>query len=92
MAKALTRCRTAFQRAEKRRLRRAASRLRWCYLAFFLAGLAGAAAASSPRPADNQPLPVLVPRYSLQRKIEILIEERPIERALAWIKFKTGDV
>jgi len=39
MAKALTGCRMADQWADKRRLRRAASRLRQCYLAF-LAGLA----------------------------------------------------
>ena len=39
MAKALTGCRMADQWADKRRLRRAASRLRQCYLAFFLAGL-----------------------------------------------------
>ena len=39
MAKALIGCRMALERAEKRRLRRAAFRLRRCYLAF-LAGLA----------------------------------------------------
>ncbi len=56
-----------------------------------LRGLAGAAA-SAPRPAGEPIPPVLVPRYDLQRKIEILIKERPIERALAWIKFKTREV
>lgn len=39
MAMTLIRYRRVIQRAEKRRLRRAASRLRGCYLAF-LAGLA----------------------------------------------------
>lgn len=37
-------------------------------------------------------IPVLVPRYTLEQKIEILTKERPIERALTLIKSKSGEV
>ncbi|GEM_PF-3731827 len=58
-----------------------------------IGALAAMAAASSSASDASAPAPsVLVPRYSLERKIEILTEERPIERALVLIKSKSGEV
>jgi hypothetical protein len=39
-----------------------------------------------------RPIPALVPRYTLEQKIEILTKEQPIERALILIKSKSGEV
>lgn len=51
-----------------------------------------AASSSSASDASVTAPPVFVPRYSLEQKIEILTEERPIERALVLIKSKSEEV
>jgi hypothetical protein len=53
--------------------------------------LASVVTASATASADKVRLPDLVPRYDFRKKIDILVNERPIERALAAIKSKTGD-
>lgn len=53
---------------------------------------AAAAQAEADAAIPVRPIPLLVPRYTLEQKIEILIKERPIERALALIKSKSGEV
>lgn len=53
--------------------------------------LALVVATSATASAEEVRLPELVPRYDLRKKIDILVNERPIERALAVIKLKTGD-
>jgi hypothetical protein len=58
----------------------------------FLRPLAAAAAeraAGDARPAEP---PLAEPHYTLQQKIEILIQEKPIERALKSIKSNLGEV
>lgn len=58
-----------------------------------LGPLAAAAARAEVDAAIPAPsIPVLVPRYTLEQKIEILTKERPIERALILIKSKSGEV
>jgi hypothetical protein len=60
-----------------------------------LIGPLAALAASSSSAAASASVPTpsaFVPRYTLERKIEILTEERPIERALVLIKSKFGEV
>ena len=54
------------------------------------AAVAAQADADAATPAPS--IPVLTPRYTLKQKIKILTEERPIERALALIKSKSGEV
>jgi hypothetical protein len=53
--------------------------------------LASAVTASATVSAYDVRPPDLAPRYDLQKKIDILVNERPFERALAAIKSKKGD-
>ena len=52
---------------------------------------AAVAVAASATPVVPAP-PRLTPYYTLEQKIEILIKEQPIERALVLIKSKSGEV
>jgi hypothetical protein len=58
-----------------------------------LGALAAAAAqAEADAAIPVRSIPVLIPRYTLEQKIEILTKERPIERALALMKSISGEV
>ncbi|MCX6560717.1 MAG: hypothetical protein NTZ26_09385 [Candidatus Aminicenantes bacterium] len=57
------------------------------------APLSAAAAQAEADAAITVPsIPVLIPRYTLEEKIEILTKEQPIERALTLLKSKSGEV
>ena len=54
--------------------------------------LAAAAITADKEPHEAPIPPVLLPKYSLKKKLEILLNNQPIERALAIIKSKSGEV
>ncbi len=58
----------------------------------FLRLLAAAAVAADKERQEASVPPVLVPKYSLKKKLDILLNDQPIERALAIIKSKSGEV
>ena len=59
----------------------------------FTAPLAVAASRAEANPAiPTLAVPALIPRYTLEQKLEILTKENPIGRALSLIQSKSGEV